>query len=245
MRKWLPVLCTSLVLGLCWEFFGSERYGAVIPPLSAIWRSIAASPNVLAYAAGITFVETILGFAIGALIGLVMGVVFAEVRVIERLFSPIFVISQSIPIVAFGAMIIIWFGNGMLSKVMISFYLTFFPVSVYTHRGLISVSSERLNLMRSFGASRWSIFWKLRLPFAMPAIMTSLILASSLSLVGAIVGEWFGATHGLGILLVQAMYAENLASIWSVIVICGVIGVGLYGVLAGIQKRWIWWDGEA
>ena len=107
------------------------------------------------------------------------------------------------------------------------------------------MSDERLDLFRSFGASRWMVFWKLRLPFALPSIMTSLILGSSLSLVGAIVGEWFGATRGLGILLVQAMYAENLAAIWSVIVACGAIGVSLYGILASIQKRWVWWEGEA
>jgi len=245
MRKWLPVLCTVAVLAACWQVFGSDRYGAVIPPLSSVISAISAAPDVLARAAGVTLLETVLGFAIGALVGFLMGVLFSEVRVVERMLSPIFVISQSIPIVAFGAMIIIWFGNGMLSKVMISFYMTFFPVTVYTHRGLMSVSPERLNLLRSFGASRFAIFWKLRLPFALPAIMTSLMLASSLSLVGAIVGEWFGATHGLGIMLVQAMYAENLAGIWSVIVACGVIGVGLYGALAIIQKRWVWWEGES
>jgi NitT/TauT family transport system permease protein len=243
--RWLATFGLALLLASIWEVFGSDDYGSVIPRLSSVAAEIARAPHVLLEASGITLAETLMGFALGACFGFVMGILFAEVRFVERLLSPIFVISQSIPIVAFGALVIIWFGNGMLSKVMIAFYLTFFPVSVYTHRGLISVSDERLNLLRSFGASRWKMFWKLRLPFALPSIMTSLILGSSLSLVGAIVGEWFGATKGLGILLVQAMYAENVAGIWSVIVACGFIGVGLYGILAAVQKRWVWWDGEA
>lgn len=245
MFKWLPTLVLVAVLATVWELFGSNAYGAVIPPLSSVFSEIARAPHVLLESAGVTLVEMLLGFALGACFGLLMGILFAEVWVIERLLSPIFVISQSIPIVAFGALIIIWFGNGILSKVMISFYLTFFPVSVYTYRGLISVSDERIDLLRSFGASRWKMFWKLRLPFALPSIMTALILGSSLSLIGAIVGEWFGATKGLGILLVLAMYAENLASIWSVIVACGLIGIGFYGILTAIQRRWVWWGGGA
>ncbi|MBX3582921.1 MAG: ABC transporter permease [Rhizobiaceae bacterium] len=243
---WLPPLLVTALFLVCWEIFGHLPMGRVkvVPPVSAIAMDIIHNHQLLLRAMLHTLTEAMVGFAAGAAFGFLMGVLFAEVRILERMFFPVFIISQTIPVVAFGALVVIWFGNGMLSKVVIAFYLTFFPVTVHTHRGLLSVEQQRIDLLRSFAASRWTLFWRLRLPFALPTIMTSLILGSSLSLVGAIVGEWFGDTKGLGIMLVQAMYVENMVRLWSIIVACGVIGVGLYAVLRFVQTRWIWWGNE-
>lgn len=243
---WLPPLLVFVAFLIAWEVVGHLQTGRVrvLPPVSAVITDMIQSREMLWRGFVHTLNEAILGFIAGAVFGFFMGVLFAEVRVLERMFFPIFVVSQTIPVVAFGALVIIWFGNGMLSKVVIAFYLTFFPVTVHTHRGLLAVDQQRIDLLRSFAASRWTLFWRLRLPFAMPSIMTSLVLGSSLSLVGAIVGEWFGSTKGLGIMLVQAMYVENMVRLWSIIVVCGLIGIGFYGLLTWAQRRWVWWGGE-
>ncbi len=217
---------------------------SVMPAVSAVLADMVV--NHVALARGIlrTLTETVLGFAAGAAFGFLAGAAFAQFRLLERLLLPLLVVSQTVPVIAFGALVVIWFGNGILSKVVIAFYLTFFPVTVNTLRGLMSVDPQRVDLMRSFGASPWTLFWRLRLPFALPAIMASLLLGVSLSLVGAIVGEWFGDTVGLGIMLVQAMYAENMPQLWSIVVACGVLGAGLYGILAAIERRFVWWGRE-
>jgi NitT/TauT family transport system permease protein len=188
--------------------------------------------------------ETLIGFAIGATIGFAFGSMFAVSRVLERLLFPLFIVSQAIPVIAFGALVVMWLGNGIWSKVAIAMYLTAFPVTVNTCRGMQAVDPQRIALLRSFGAGPWMLFWRLRVPYALPSIAAALKLGLSLGLVGAIVGEWFGDTVGLGILLLQAMYNENMPRMWSLILVCGAIGILLYAAFEAIERRWIWWKQE-
>lgn len=237
-------------LALCviaWEVlaraFGSAT--SVLPPVSTILLGAFADGPTLLRGFGRTLSETVLGFLPGVAFGFVAGALFARVRIAERMFFPLFLISQTVPVVAFGALVVIWFGNGILSKVAIAFYLTFFPVTVNTLRGLRAVDTDKVNLLRSFGASDWTLFWRLEVPHALPSIMSALLLGVSLSLVGAIVGEWFGDTVGLGIVLVQAMYAEDMVRLWGAIFCSGVLGSSLYGLVAYAARRWVWWGGMA
>ena len=156
-------------------------------------------------------------------------------------FFPIFVALQSVPVIAFGAIVVIWFGNTLMSKVVIAMYLAFFPVAVNTLRGLQETDPQRLALMRSFGASTSRLFFMLKLPTALPTIMTGLKVAVSLSLAGAIVGEWFGDTIGLGVLLLQALYFEQVPRLWTLIVVSGALGGLLYGAVALCDSKFVWW----
>jgi len=212
-----------------------------LPPLAAVVRDgMSVWPDLLA---GFwrTLVETLLGFAAGALLGIACGIGFAHVRLMERAVFPLFVALQTVPIIAFGAIVVIWFGNTILAKVVIALYLTFFPVTVNTLRGLQAVEPQRVALMRSFGAGGLQLFLKLALPSALPTIMVGLKLGISLSLAGAIVGEWFGDTVGLGVMLLQALYFEQIPRIWLLIVASGLMGAGLYGSLTLIERRFVWW----
>ncbi|MEZ5811037.1 MAG: ABC transporter permease [Rhizobiaceae bacterium] len=188
-----------------------------------------------------TVTETAIGFVLGAALGFAFGVVFSQSRLLERSVFPIFIALQTVPIIAFGAIVVIWFGNSIASKVVIALYLTMFPVAVSTLRGLYLVDQQRIDLMRSFGGSRWQIFMKLALPSAMPTIMVALQLSISLSLAGAIVGETFGDTIGLGVLMLQAFYYEQFPRIWLLILVCGVIGSVLYGMLVWLERKYVWW----
>ena len=188
-----------------------------------------------------TLTETILGFLLGAAGGLGAGVVFASFRWIERAVFPLVVAIQTIPVIAFGAIVVIWFGNTILAKVVIAFFLTFFPVAVNTLRGLQAQDPQRLALLRSFGASPAVVLRLLTLPTAAPDIMVGLKLGVSLSLAGAIVGEWFGDTVGLGVMLLQALYFEQVPRIWVLVIATGLLGAVLYAALAAVEKRLIWW----
>lgn len=239
----LSLLPAVLALFL-WELAARQFSGphSLFPPVSSIALDIVVNHSALLQGIWRTLTETVLGFLLGCAFGFAAGSLFAQFPIAERLFFPLFVLSQTVPVVAFGAVIVIWFGNGLLAKVVIAFYLTFFPVTVNTHRGLTAVDEQSVNLMRSFGASRWTIFWRLRVPSALPSVVAAVLLGVSLSLIGAIVGEWFGDTLGLGILLLQAMYAEDMVRLWSVVVCCGALGAVLYGSVAWLARRYVWWS---
>ena len=160
------------------------------------------------------------------------------------MFLPYFVASQAVPIIAFGAIIIMWFGNGVASKAVIALYLSFFPVAVNTLLGMRSVGQGEIGLLRSFGAGDLAIVLKLQLPAALPAIFTAIRLGASLALVGAIVGEWFGATRGLGVVLLTAMYDYRVPQLWAGIVLTGLTGVALYVAIGALQRRIVWWQAE-
>jgi NitT/TauT family transport system permease protein len=231
---------------LLWEA-GVRVFGVspgVMPTATAVFRDMWANPELFGRGIARTMTETVLGFAIGAAIGFAFGSAFAVSRALERLLFPLFVLSQAIPVIAFGALVVMWLGNGIWSKVAIATYLTAFPVTVNTCRGMQAVDPQRLALLRSFGAGEWTIFWRLRVPFALPSIAAALKLGISLGLIGAIVGEWFGDTVGLGILLLQAMYNENLPRMWALIVVCGAIGILVYALFEAIERRWIFWKQE-
>ncbi|WP_424135668.1 ABC transporter permease [Roseomonas chloroacetimidivorans] len=216
----------------------------ILPRLSTILSAIAAAPG--AYGAGFlrTLAETLIGFAAGGIVGVLNGVLFFRAAVLRDLLFPIFVVSQTIPVIAFGALVVLWFGNTLLAKAVIAFYLTFFPVTVNTLLGLQSVDPRQTALLRSFGANGRQQMLRLQLPMALPQIFVALRLAASLSLVGAIVGEWFGDTTGLGVLLLQAMYNENVVGLWAAILCAAVLGTGFYALVALAERRIVFWGAE-
>jgi NitT/TauT family transport system permease protein len=233
------VLIVALLWLVCVPLFKIEpRYlpalPAVIADAASVWRELAAG-------FWRTFLETVLGFLAGSLLGIAFGIAFASSRLLERALFPIFVALQTVPVIAFGAIVVIWFGNTILAKVVIALYLAFFPVAVNTLRGLEQADPQRIALMRSFGASRLTLFLKLQLPTAAPNIIIGMKLAVALSLAGAVVGEWFGDTVGLGVMLLQALYFEQIARVWVLIIACGVLGTLLYGALALLERRFVWW----
>jgi NitT/TauT family transport system permease protein len=242
----LRMAVTVLGLAVAWEVLvrGLQVPAYYLPPLSAVLAVVWAGPEPVVAGMLRTGLETLLGFAAGAAFGLASGILFAHARVIERMFFPFFVLSQSVPVIAFGALIVIWFGNGILAKVAIAFYLTFFPVTVSTVRGLASVDPQQVALLRSFGARSSKLFVSLRFPTALPLIFVSLRLGISLSLIGAIVGEWFGDTVGLGVLLLQAMFNEQMPRLWAAILLAAVLGSTLYLLVTALERRIVWWREE-
>ncbi|RXN85147.1 ABC transporter permease [Achromobacter aloeverae] len=237
---------TIAIIGLAWEAVvtaaGIQPY--YLPRLSAILAAIVALPD--AYLAGFlrTLSETLLGYAAGALVGVANGVLFHRSRLLRETIFPLFVISQTIPVIAFGAVVVLWFGNTILAKALIAFYLTFFPVTVNTLNGLEAVDRRQVDLLRSFGATSRQLLFRLLLPSALPQIFVALRLACTLSLLGAIAGEWFGDTTGLGVLLLQAMYNEQFVALWAAILMAGLLGTSFYGLVAWVEHKAVFWRSE-
>jgi NitT/TauT family transport system permease protein len=179
-------------------------------------------------AAAYTWSEALIGFAIGALIGIVLAAIFVHSLFAERAVMPYVIASQTIPIVALAPIIVVGFGRGLTSVVIIATYLTFFPVTISQMRGLRAPDPRALELMRSYAASRWQVFWKVRMPASLPYLFTALKVAAAAAIVGAIIGEGPGGVKdGLGRAIVNFNQAYITApeKLWATILIASLTGM--------------------
>jgi NitT/TauT family transport system permease protein len=183
-----------------------------------------------------TFAEAVLGLALAAAVGFSFGVLFAHSRVAERAILPYFVAYQAVPIIAVAPLFILWFGNGLGSKVAMAGVLCFFPITVSTSRGLASVSSDQLDLFRIHAATRWQIFAHLRLPTSVPYLMTGIRVSTSLAMIGAIVAEYAGADRGIGYVIMQSSYRLDTPLLFCAIGFAALGGVLLYGAVRTVES---------
>jgi NitT/TauT family transport system permease protein len=195
--------------------------------------------SVLVEAAYFTFREAFAGFLIGAFLGLLLGIVFAHSRLLERGLMPYVVASQTVPILAIAPMVVIWLQAGWVSVAVIAAYLTFFPVTINTLRGLRSPDPMALELMHSYAASQWAILWKLRFPAALPYIFTALKVSATASVVGAIIGELpSGIRGGLGgaILNFNSYYISGPGRLWAAIIASAAVGILFYLLVTVVES---------
>lgn len=185
-----------------------------------------------------TLVEVLLGFALGASIALVVGVVLARSRLAERLLSPYLVAAQATPVLALAPLIVLWFGNGLSSKLVITTLIVFFPVAVATMVGIRSVDPRLLEMARSFRATSWQTISSVEIPAALPAILGGMRVGATLAVIGAIVGEWAGADKGLGVLINVARGSLfDTPLMFAALAMLAILGVTLYLVMILIERR--------
>jgi len=197
--------------------------------------------GILAEAAFFTWREAFVGFVAGSLLGFVLGMLFAHSKLLERALLPYAIASQTVPILAIAPMIVSALGAGWLPVAVISAYLTFFPVTINTLRGLLSPDPMALELMRSYAAPAWAVLWKLRVPAALPYIFTALKVSATGSVVGAIVGELPSSrSDGLAaaILRHSGNYASEPEKLWATIVIAALVGILFFSAVS-LVERWV------
>ncbi|HEY4909610.1 MAG TPA: ABC transporter permease [Methylomirabilota bacterium] len=206
----------------------------------ALWRGLASGVYFehLYY----TLVSTVLGFLLGSALGFGLGTGVALSRRFEFFLYPYIVMFQSLPKIALAPLIVIWFGLGISSKIINAALVAFFPLLVNTIVGLKSADEERVSLMRSLAASEKQIFWMLRLPNALPFVMAGLDVAMIFALIGAIVGEFVGAKHGLGMLIQSMNFTMDVSGQFSVLLILSIVGLILNRCISLIRKRVLFWD---
>jgi NitT/TauT family transport system permease protein len=181
-----------------------------------------------------TWREAAIGFVAGALLGGSLAALFVHAPIAERALVPYVIASQTIPIVALAPMIAFAVDDPVVSVVIIATFLTFFPVTISMIRGLRSPDPRALELMRSYAASRWSVFWKLRLPASLPYLFTALKISATASIVGAIVGEGPGGIQaGLGraIINFNNQYISGPEKLWATILAAALVGIAFFGLV--------------
>jgi NitT/TauT family transport system permease protein len=202
--------------------------------------------DVLLDAAAFTAKEAAAGFVLGASVGFLIAVVLSESRLLQRGFLPYIVASQTIPILAIAPMVVVWINPklpeslaGWGAVAVISAYLTFFPVTINTLRGLQSADPRAVELMRSYAANRWKILWKLRVPASFPYLFTALKIAAPAAVVGAIIGELPSSIQdGLAgaILNFNQYYVSSPPSLWATNIIAAALGILFFAVVAIAER---------
>jgi len=243
-----PAILAALLAAwwLATDVLGAPAY--VLPPPEDVLRALTAglsrSPWDNAsywYHAGITVWEALLGFAIGSALGALLGLVLSHWPLLGRSWYPYIVGFQSLPKVALAPLMVVWFGFGLEGKVFITAIIAFFPVLVNTMAGYQAVEPERIELARSCDASEWHLLTKIIIPSCLPFLFAGLGVASVLSILGAVVGEFVGARAGLGMLLMQYNQSMEIAPLFAVILLLGIIGFLMNHTVGLFERRYCFW----
>ncbi|QBE48415.1 ABC transporter permease [Leucobacter triazinivorans] len=227
---WVAPLVTLLILVILWEIWVrfSDVPQFLLPAPSAIWDALVDNFGLLMRHAGVTLLETLIGFALSAVFGVLFAVVIVMWPLLGAAIFPLLVASQVIPKVAIAPLMVVWIGTGVTTASLIAFVMGFFPVVVNATLGMTSVQPASIDLMRSMGSSRWQLFRYLRFPNALPHIMSGLQLAVAFAIVGAIVGEFVGSDSGLGYLLIVTQGNLRTDLLFADLVVLTAIGLILY-----------------
>jgi len=233
-----------LLLGLWQAIVWLGQYPSYILPSPARvyerFLSLLASEQLWMHVS-VTLSEIFAGLALGLIVAFIMGYAVAKSRTLERILSPYIIASQAIPIVALAPLLVIWFGFGRFSKVLVCALVVFFPILVNTVVGLRSVERDWRDLMRSLEANRWQMFTKLELPAALPVLFGGLKVGVTLSVIGAVVREFVGADRGLGFLVNLGQGLLDTPLMFVAIFLLIVIALGLYGLLSLIEGWMLNW----
>jgi NitT/TauT family transport system permease protein len=243
-NSWLVFISILLVL-VVW--FLGVQWGKppayLLPTPVAVWEKfkIILSNGSLLFHASITFYEVLLGMFFGSMAATFLGYALAKSTVMEKLLSPYLVASQAIPMVAIAPLLVIWFGPGMFSKVLICALIVFFPVLVNTMIGFRAVPDNLHDLLRSMNATRWQKLRLLEIPSALPILFGGLRIGAALSVIGAVVGEFVGSNKGLGFLINVGRGQYDTPLVFVSIFTLILLALVLYGIAMAAEKRSTRW----
>ena len=240
----LPALCTALAWELAaWQWPSVAR---MVSQPTEIARGI-----VHGFATGeiwphfqTTLTEMVVGYALGAITGVVLGVLFGRVKLLGEIFNPYITVFNGIPKVALAPVFVIWFGIGVMSKIAIIFTMVFFVVFINTFGGLRSVNEEYVNIVRIMGASTWQVAREVFLPATLPFIIVGLRAGIPFSVIGAVVGEFIASTNGLGYYINYHQGTYDTTAMFVGVTILALLVVVLDWLLSRVERRLLKWHPE-
>ena len=242
-RRLLPVAATLLLLvvwQLAVQLFRIPSF--IAPAPTAVAAVLVDKIGLLLANLGPTAAEALMGFAIGNVTAILIATTFVYQRTVEEALFPIAVMVHTIPVMAYAPILVLLLGNGLAAKVAIAALICFFPTLVNMTRGLRAVSPQQMELMRILSASPREVFFKLRLKSSLPYLFSALKIAAATSVIGAIVGEWIGATTGIGALIIQATYNFDSPLLYATIVVGSVFSAGFFGVISWLERYFLRWS---
>ncbi len=238
-RVLYPVILLALFV-LSWELMVRqlEVPHYILPAPTRILRTLAVQQLLLLHHTLVTLEEILVGFMLAFVLGVGLAFLMFQFPVLEKTFYPIVIGSQTIPVFAIAPLLVLWFGYGLPSKVVMAALIVFFPIVVNTLDGLKGADSDAVNLLRILKANRWQILWKVRVPSALPFIFSGCKIGVSVSTIGAIIGEWVGSKEGLGYLMLHANAQLQISLIFASLIYLTILGVSLF-YLVVLMERWV------
>ena len=242
-RGWRAILAILVIL-LLWEaavtLFQVEEWllpapSVVVLDLFKVWPNF--YPHLLS-----TLLLSVLGFIIGSTIGLSVATLLHLFKGLKETFYPFLILSQNIPIIVLAPLLVIWFGFGTMPKFIIITIACFFPIAVSTLSGLQQTSRELTFYMQMMGAKKSQIFWKLELPYAIPAIFSGLKIAATYSVMAAVVSEWLGAQKGIGVFMTMATSSYQTSHVFVAIIITMLLSLSFFSLILALEKTFSRWQ---
>lgn len=246
VRKWwlpAPSVIVIIVLVFCWEV--GVRWLKIAPYLlptpTSILLKMADSTDVLLSNAEVTFVEALGGLIIALVIGVLTALLFQIYPKLDEAGQPLIAGFQSFPKEAIAPLLVVWFGFGMTSKLVIASSIAFFPIFLSTLKGLKAVPEEVVHIFSSLRASKWQILLKARVPYSLPFMFSGIRVASTLSVVGAVIGEFVGSSAGLGHLILVANSQFSVDLVFGCLIVLGIMGVASDTIIQKLERRLVPW----
>lgn len=237
------MLGALLLLGT-WELVarGLDLPSYSLPAVTQVLASIWAQQGTLLKAAWVTLAEALAGYALGAGIGMGTAVLVTMVPRLRPLVLPVATAINSVPVVAWSPLVLLWFGMGMGSKIVMVALAISFTLFLSTLAGLDRVDPRSVNLMRSFGAGRITILWRLRLPTALPLMFAGLRVATARSVLVAVVTEMLGAHDGLGMQIYKAVVSVDFVQVWGAVFVASALSLSFFGLVSLAERKLIFWN---
>ncbi len=236
------IVCAFLLL--LWQiaiwFFNPPKY--LFPSPSAVFGAFVSNPDYLISNMFVTLQEMVLGFFVGSLAGVIIALLLSQFALLDRYLMPLVVVTQTLPVFAIAPLLVIWFGFGIGSKIVMAGLIIFFPVTSSFYDGLKSTSSTWLDLAKSWRMSKFQTLLHFRIPAALPSLMTGLKVAATIAPIGAVVGEWAGAAGGLGFVMLQANARTQTETVFASLVLLGLSAWVLRWIVVQLADYFVWWS---
>jgi ABC-type nitrate/sulfonate/bicarbonate transport system permease component len=242
LRAWPPVLLLALLL-IGWQVYVQTQNiePLILPAPLAILSATLSHLSVFEAHIGTTLYETLVGLGVSLAFGVLTAALIDLSPALRRAIYPLLVASQAIPIFAIAPLLVFSFGFGLLPKVIVVTLICFFPITVSMADGLRSTDPELITLYRTFGAGELTIFWRVRLPHALPSFFSGLRIAATYAVVGAILGEYVGAYYGLGILLQLEQHSFRTDLVFGDVIITALLSIALFVLVSVIERLALPW----
>lgn len=244
VRRYGPAIVLVALLLAAWELYArlSGLSPFVLPPPSRVVVALWELRDQAIRHAVPTILETLVGFAVSIAAATAAAIALDRVPVARRAVEPLLVGSQTIPIVAIAPLVVVWFGFGLLPKILVVVLVTFFPITISLLGGFASTQPEASELMQSFGATPGQAFWKVRWPSGLPGFFTGLRISATYAVVAAVIAEYVGATEGLGIWMQLSQRSFRTDLVFAAILLTALLSVGLYAAVVGTERAVIPWS---